>query len=341
MRRRQLLGAIALAPAAVFAQALPPPLHGRQGLIRIAGTRSLAPVVAAWAQAFTAANPAIRIEIALAGSDLAMAGLYTAQCDIALIGRGATKPEVQAFEWIYRFQPRSISVLTGSVATPGCSPAIAAMVHRSNPLASLRLDQLRAAFGDNAPRARVWGDLGLGGAWRDHPINLYAPDAESGTGRYFRESVLGGSNRLAWARMREFSVPPRPEGAEVEAGAALRRALARDPLGLAIGLAGSGRGYRVLPLIGGDGVAHLPDAASIASGEYPLSRSVQAYFAHSPTATAHAEIRAFLGFTLSEHAQALAASVSDYLALTATAASSARTALETSIPRFSRVPSWR
>ena len=115
--------------------------------------------------------------------------------------------------------------------------------------------------------------------------------------------------------------------AEAETAAELRRTLSRDPLGLAIGVAGTGRGYRIVPLIGGDGVARLPSAASITSGDYPQSRSVQAYFAHPPAAPAHAETRAFLRFILTEHAQALAASVSDYFALSAIAASSARMSL--------------
>jgi len=315
MNRRDLLSALTLVPFAARAQALPPPAHGRPGLVRVGGTPAIAPVVAAWKRAFEANNPGIRIEPKVTGSDIAMAGLYTATCDVALIGREATKPEIQAFEWVYRFRPRGVPALAGSVATPGASPAVTVMVHRGNPLALIDLDGLRAAFGDGDRRARVWGDLGLAGAWRDRPIHLFAPDAESGTGRFFRATVLDGSNRMAWARLREFPVPPRPESAEAAVAAALRQALARDPAGLAIGVGGHVAGIRTVPVKGRDGIARLPTPAAIADRSYPLARTLNAYFAEPATGKPHAETLAFLRFMLTPEAQALAARNGPYLGL--------------------------
>ena len=325
MRRRQLLSALALLPATAWASTLPPPVHGLPGRVRLAGTAGMMPVVAAWKRAFETANPAIRVDVAMAGSDVAMANLYAATCDIALIGREATKPEIQAFEWIYRFRPRGVAVLGGSVATPGRSPALAAMVHRSNPLASISIDGLAAAFGDGAQQARTWGDLGLDGAWRDRPIHLYAPEAESGSGRFFRAAVLNGSNRMAWPRLREYTVPPRPAKAEAEAAIAMRRALALDPAGLGIGIAG--KEIKTLPLIGANGIALLPDAASVGAGTYPLGRTVQAYHAAPAKTPVHPETLAFLRFMMTPEAQAIAGRASEYLALSAGAAQEARAAL--------------
>jgi phosphate transport system substrate-binding protein len=184
---------------------------------------------------------------------------------------------------------------------------------------------VRAAFGDTVPHARTWGDLGLDGAWRDRPINLYAPEAESGTGRFFRSAVLGGSNRMAWARMREYEVPARPAKAEADAAAAMRRALARDPAGLAIGI--TGKEVKTLPLAGAGGAALLPDAASVGAAAYPLGRTMQAYHAVPLKGVIHAETLAFLRFILTPEAQAIAARASDYLALSAGAAQEARAAL--------------
>lgn len=325
MKRRELLAALALLPAPAWAGALPPRVHGIPGRVRISGSHAIAPFAWEWKRAFEAARPEIKVDVALAGSDVAMANLYTATCDIALIGRDATKPEVQAFEWIYRFRPKGIAVLNGSVATPGQSPALAAMVHRSNPLAVLSLDQLRAAFGDSGTRARTWGELGLGGAWRDQPINLYAPEAESGTGRYFRETVLDGSNRMAWPRMREFVVPPRPPKADKDAAEKMRRALMNDPAGLAIGVAGDG--IRTVPLLSADGLPVLPEVRQIIAGNYPLARKVRAYYAAPSASGIHPETLAFLRFILTEDAQALAQKASGYLRLSAGAATRERAAL--------------
>jgi phosphate transport system substrate-binding protein len=325
MKRRQLLSALAFMPTTAWASTLPPPSHGSVGRVRLAGTASMAPVVAAWKLAFQAAYPTVKIDAAMAGSDVAMANLYTAVCDIALIGREATKPEIQAFEWIYRFRPQGVAVLNGSVATPGSSPAVAAMVHRSNPVKALSVSQLRVAFGDSGPHARTWGDLGLEGEWRDRLINLYAPVAESGTGRFFRAAVLGGSNRMAWSRMREFAVAPLPAGAETDGAVALRRALAHDPAGLAVGAAGTE--VKVLPLSSANNMPRMPSADTIVSGSYPLGRTVQAYYAVPSKSSIHPETLAFLQFILSPGAQAIAARSSDYLALSAGAAQQARTAL--------------
>ncbi len=316
MNRRNLLTALTLAPVAAHAQALPPPPHGRPGLVRLGGTPGMAAVATAWARAFETANPGIRVETRMFGSDIAMAGLYSATCDIALIGREATKPEIQAFEWVYRTRPRGLAVLAGSVATPGRSPALAVLAHSSNPIESIDMAGLRAVFGE-AGRDATWGRLGLSGKWSNRPINLYSPDAESGTGRFFRAAVLDGSNRMAWTRLREFPVPPRPEVAEARAMAALRAALGRDMAGLAVGVAPRGRErVKLVPIIGANGIARLPDADSIASGAYPLARTVLAY--HPITregATAHAESLKMLRFLATREAQRLATEVSDYLAL--------------------------
>jgi phosphate transport system substrate-binding protein len=312
----------------LWAQTLPPPVHGVPGRVRIAGTPGMAAVATAWVRAFKVGHPGIDISLAMRGSDIAMAGLYTATADIALIGRPATRPEIQAFEWVYRFRPTSVPVLRGSVATPGRSPAIAVMVHRDNPLALLRVEQLAAAFGDGgALAARRWGDLGLDGAWRDRPINLYAPDAESGTGRFFRAAVLGDSNRMAWPRLREFPVPPRPESAEAAVAAAMRRALAKDRAGLAVGVWGGDAAVRAVPLIGADGTAHALDAATVRSGAYPLARDVHACFAAAPARAPHVGTLAFLRFILSDEGQAIAAAAGDYLPLPAGAAQEASAAL--------------
>lgn len=323
MKRRNFLAASAFLPMMIstpsWAQALSPPAHSQRGRLRLAGTPAMAAVLAAWAQAFRSDHPNIDVTIDMRGSDIAMAGLYTATCDLAFIGRDATKPEVQAFEWVYRFRPKGISILCGSVGTAGCSPALAALVHPTNPVASLTIDDLRAAFGDHARRARRWGDLGLRGIWAKRPIHLYAPEAESGTGRYFRAKILDDSNRMAWANMREYPVAPRPETSEAKAAADMQRAIARDPHALGMGI--MGMEARTVPLDVKRGSAERggvqPDKSSIANGSYPLARSVMAYFAAPPTGQVHPETLEFLQFSLSSRAQAIAENASDYLSLPA------------------------
>src|SRR5207244_5111836 len=117
---------------ATFAHAIevvPPPYQARQtveGVIRIWGNPEMKPLLERWERGFHRSHPQVRIESHLTGSDLGMAGLYTAQADIALLGREATGNEVKAFEWIYRYRPTAGEVATGRLDQHGRTPALVA-----------------------------------------------------------------------------------------------------------------------------------------------------------------------------------------------------------------------
>ena len=151
------------------------------GVLRVAGNPAMAAVMDRWAAAFQQQHPGVRVQTHLTGSDTGMAALYTGQADLALLGRAPTPSEIQAFEWIFRYKPAQVEIMTGSLDHPGQSPAPVLFVHRGNPLAGLTLAQLDAVFGTEHRLApadiRTWGQLGLAGEWADKPIHLYAPDA--------------------------------------------------------------------------------------------------------------------------------------------------------------------
>jgi phosphate transport system substrate-binding protein len=236
------------------------------------------------------------------GSDAAMAGLYTGQADVAFLGREATASEAKAFEWIFRTKPARIEVATGSLGTPGQSPALVVFVHRDNPLTRLDLSQLDAVFGAErkrgAPAAvETWGQLGLKGAWATQPIHLYAPDADTGTGRFFQEAALGDSRKLNWARLREF-------GGD-DAGAQILASLANDQFGLAIAELGptnpSVKSLALAVTPHGPWVAATRD--SVIARTYPLSRIVLAYINRKPDRAPDPAVREFLRYILSREGQ--------------------------------------
>ena len=82
--------------------------------------------------------------------------------------------------------------------------------------------------------ARTWGDLGLGGEWKDKPIHLYTFDLTSGTGTYFRHASQGDSKKMNWEIIHEYSDQRRPDGTSYEAGEQAMDALQRDRYGLAV-----------------------------------------------------------------------------------------------------------
>lgn len=299
----------------------PPPDTARPGLVRVAGPAALAPLLARWQDAFQKQNPGIRLELRLDGSDVALAALTTRRADIALLGRPAADQEAKGFEWIYRRPPAPVEIATGSVDSPGHSPALVAYVHRDNPLAALTLAQLDAIFSVERKRGaaaaiRTWGDLGLTGAWRDRPIHLYAPDTESGPGRFFRSAVLKDSRLLAWENLREFADTPGSPPTH-DAGRQILAALAADPFGLAVaGAAAATLPVKPLALAPAEGAAAVaPTRETIASRAYPLARPIYGYVNRGPGAPLAADVRAFLAFVLSAEGQRAIEADGHYLPL--------------------------
>jgi len=285
------------------------PLHAElAGIVRVAGNPELAGRVAYWAEAFRRQHPAVRVETHLTGSDTGMAALYTGKADLALLGRPPTLIEIQAFEWIFRYKPTQVQVLTGSLDHPGRSPALVVFVHRDNPLRCLTLAQLEAVFGTEHRRStgniRTWGELGLGGEWKDRPIKLYAPDAMSGTGRFFRQAVLGNSRMMNWAALTEFT-----DSADArtphDAGRQILTALAGDRDGIAVANLGF-PDDRVRPLPLAVEAAAPPVSATretVLAREYPLVRAVTACWNCPPGAPPDPVVSEFLRFVLSEDGQ--------------------------------------
>jgi phosphate transport system substrate-binding protein len=284
-------------------------------VIRVWGTAQLQPVLQRWELGFRKLHPRLRIESRLTGSDVGVAGLYTGLADLAVLGRECTAFESKAFEWIFRYPPAQIQIMTGSLERVGQSPALIAFVHRDNPLAQLNLAQLDAIFGHERlggarKRIRTWGDLGLPGVWADKSINLYADDVESGTGRFFRRGVLGNSAKMNWERFTEFKEP--------DAGRKILAALAADEAGLAV----TGGSSEFVPQVkalalardaGDEAVAASRE--SLISRNYPLTRAVYAYFNRPPGAPLDVRLNPFLRYVLSQEVQRDVVHGADYLPL--------------------------
>ena len=278
------------------------------GTLRIAGNPELDSRVAHWAAAFQRQHPGLKVETHLTGSDTAMAALYTGKADLALLGRTPTLIEIQAFEWIHRYKPAQMEILTGSLDHPGRSPALSVLVHPDNPIRGLTLAQLEAVFGTehrrSATNIRTWGQLGLTGEWADHAISLYGPDAMSGTGRFFRHEILGDSRMMNWEALREFSESEN-SATPHDAGKQIRDALAKDRFGMAVApLDSSDDRVRPLPLAADAKAQPIElSSATLISREYPLTRAVIACFNRPIGGPPDPVVREFLTFVLSAEGQ--------------------------------------
>ncbi len=288
--------------------------------IRIWGDPAMTGVARCWARKFHADHPRVRVELHLSGSDTGMAGLYTGKADVALLGREATAGEIKAFEWIYRRPPTAVRILGGSLDRRGESPALVAFVNRRNPLTRIDYAQLagilarRPARG--GPPIRTWGALGLRGAGAHRPIDLYLPDTTGGTGRFLRETLVGGSALLDWNRLTEFDALRRADGGTLGSRAQILRALARDPYGLALTHLPVG-GPAVKPLalaVRAAGPYFRATRSSLIDGRYPLARSVFAYVNAGPGG-ADPVVRAWLRYVRGPDGQAMVRAQDGYLPL--------------------------
>ena len=86
------------------------PGHPPDGTIRVWGNSGFRTLAQQWAERFRAKHPEDRIALHMTGSDTGMAGLYTGEADLALLGRPATDGELQAFEWVFRRPPTCIEI---------------------------------------------------------------------------------------------------------------------------------------------------------------------------------------------------------------------------------------
>jgi phosphate transport system substrate-binding protein len=260
------------------------------GTLTSVGSDTAGTLVARWAGAFHARHPLARIQAQAPGSASAPIALIEGAADLGPMSRPMTAAEEQAFSARFGYAPTRIVV---------AHDAIAVFVHPDNPLERITLAGLDSIYSSTHacgdPDRRRWGDVdGLAQPPRERPILAIGRDSGSGTHELFRALVLcGGRYRpevVAW-----------PGNGAVVAGVAGNRN--------AIGYAGAGyvNGLvRTLAIARGDrSEAVLPDARSIASGAYPLARTIAIYVNRRPGQALAPLPRAFIEYILSDDGQQL------------------------------------
>jgi phosphate transport system substrate-binding protein len=292
------------------------------GTLRIWGDTYMSSVVLAWEEHFRHYHPDVQFETQLMGTDTAMPGLYTGKADIALFGRESNTTENDGFLHTMQYRPLRLRLMTGSLDVPGKSYAPVLFVHKDNPLDKLTLAQVDSVFGcgqpsHNAP-ARTWGDLGLGGEWKDKPIRLYTFDLESGTGIFFLHALQGDSKKMNWEIIHEYSDRRRPDATSYEAGEQTMDALQRDRYGLAVSnLRYANSDVKALMLAAASESQYVPASReTLGNGSYPLTRMTYAFVNQPPGQPVPALVKEFLRFVYSDEGQKVALESQGFLPLT-------------------------
>jgi phosphate transport system substrate-binding protein len=316
--------AIALASVAAAQHAeLPKYVAVKQvsGAIHICGSPQMSELLKVYEQGFVKVQPAVHFENELKSTLTAVSGVYTGRADIGLLGREIWPTEIQAFESIKGHPPTVIDVATGSFDVPKATFALMIFVPKSNPIASLSIEQLERIFtasneaSGNSP-IRTWGDIGLRGDRAKRPIHLYGFNVDNDKAQIFSQLIFSKGERWNPA-LKEFSNSPGPNSAD--AGESIVQAVANDPD--AIGISNvhyATSSVKALALSTPEQkVPVAPTRETVASRAYPLTRALYMVVnndaGHLPSEAAIE----FLHFILSRQGQEAVMQEGNYLPLTA------------------------
>jgi phosphate transport system substrate-binding protein len=209
----------------------------------------------AWAEAYTPLHPDMQIAVTGGGSGTGIAALISGTADLANASREMTTEEIAEAE------RNGFTPVQHVVARD----AIAVVVHPSNPVAGLTVDQLSDIF---TGQLTNWQQVG----GEDRPIVLLSRESNSGTYVYFLENVI----RKGDAKAPIFFSPdtllmPSSEGISMETRQN-QNAIGYDGLGY---VTSDQKALAIARSV--DEPFVEPDASTVVAGTYPIARPLYIY----------------------------------------------------------------
>ncbi|MFQ5858548.1 MAG: PstS family phosphate ABC transporter substrate-binding protein [Anaerolineae bacterium] len=249
-------------------------MSGSAQTIENKGSDTLVNLALAWAETYIELHPEMRISVTGGGSGTGIAAMINGTVNIANASRAMKPEEIAAAE------ANGISPVEFVVARD----AIAVVVHPSNPVEGLTLQQISDIY---TRRITNWGRVG----GENRPIVLLSRESNSGTYVYFLENVIRlGDKKSDLLFSPETLLMPSSEGISAE--------VRQNPN--AIGY--DGLGY-VTPDQKVVAVARdanspyvLPSVDTVNDGTYPVSRPLYMYTAGQPAGA----IKVYLDWILGE-----------------------------------------
>ncbi|MGQ9707993.1 MAG: phosphate ABC transporter substrate-binding protein [bacterium] len=223
----------------------------------IAGSTSVQPFAELLAELYMHGHPGVEINVQGGGSSAGVRAVQNHICDIGMCSR--------------QLNPEENNLTPITIAFDG----IALIVHHSNPIENITLEQVRAIF---SGQIQNWQELG----GKNRNITVITREEGSGTRVSFEEKVMGDEH---------FA----PDALVQDSNGAVREIVANDPAAIgyiSIGLVDK----RVKPLALNN---ITPNEETIRDHTYPLARQFIFLTCGEPTPLA----RSFIDFTLSLEAQ--------------------------------------
>ncbi len=254
---KKLLGPLAVLVLAGFA------LAGER--IVLQGSTTVFPIAQRCAEEFRRLHPEVNISVRGGGSGVGIAGLIDGTCDIADASRPMKEKEIEKARR-QGFTPKEFVI---------ARDAIAVIVHRTNPLEGMTLEDLKKIYSGQITNWKA-----LGGP--DRRIVVVSRDSASGTFETFNKLVL-----------REARLTPRALYQASNKAVLLTVAKSKGAIGyIGLGyLTGEVKALKV------EGV--YPSRETVLKGTYPLQRPLFMYTRGEPRGV----VREFIQFVLSERGQ--------------------------------------
>ncbi|HEX7556064.1 MAG TPA: phosphate ABC transporter substrate-binding protein, partial [Leptolinea sp.] len=271
-----LLGACAPAPQTVQASN-----SQASAYIQNKGSDTMVNLALLWAEAYQRENPDIRLSVTGGGSGTGFTALMTNTVDIANASR-AIKPEEINEAATKNFKPIEYVV---------ARDAIGVIVHPSNPVNQLTLEQISNIF---QGRITNWSEVG----GENRPIVRLSRESNSGTHVYFLETVIRMGQSTSKAFFSEDTLLlPSSEGiiSEIQDNP---NAIGYDGLGYITST------VKLLAVAKNDTSKYvLPSVLSVNNNEYPISRDLYMYTHGEPSGA----VKQYLDWILGAEAQKIVA----------------------------------
>jgi len=240
--------------------------------IPVKGSTTVQPIMQKAVEAFMAKNKGVSISISASGSGDGAKALIDGSTPLAMMSREMKDKEIK------QAQDKGVNPKQIIIAYDCLTP----IVHPSNPVKNLTLDQLKDIY---TGKITDWKDLG----GKPGPISVVSRDSSSGTFEYWGEHVLKKERVFARAQMQASS------GAVVQT-------VSKQPSAVAyVGLA-----YTKNPAVKAVSVNGVAGSVeNTLNGTYPVSRGLYLYTNGEPTG----DVARFVDFILSAAGQKIVADV--------------------------------
>jgi phosphate transport system substrate-binding protein len=241
--------------------------------ITVKGSDTMVILAQRWAEKYMASHPDVTIQVTGGGSGVGISALINGTTDICDASRPMKNSERDKLKARYH---------SLGVEIPTARDGITLYTNEDNPVSELSLDQIKAIY---LSEIKNWKDVG----GPDAKIILYGRENSSGTYTYFRDNVLKGA---------DYS----PLMQSLPGTAAVVNAVARDKNGIGYGGAAYAKGVKKVKVKkDASSPAYEPTPATIAAGQYPITRFLYMYTRTKPSGA----MKAYIDWILSQEGQAI------------------------------------